>query len=280
MVRGLQSVRVPPDWMLPTNPKMVPYKGRGVVPEPVCANKVRNGLASADQGCSIASQGTRHVHGTPCWNPPTSNNHQPSHSSTCTALNLYSTCRGLWGFVVIWLSWLSGRALAAQARGVWIRLPATAGFFTFLYFCLITSNFQHGARCSEHPAIIIILCDVTELFCMCTQLTLYRPMCINVSYINIQMCVHVWYISRSHRNKIKFDLYKELSRLFIVLMNIGQNPYLVCTELRYKKMLCTAIGWYLLTERTEVRIFGAQLLWSSHWATNEECIYLYQCHCK
>ena len=185
--------------------KWCPYKGRGVVPEPVCANKVRNGPASADQGCSISSQGTRHVHGTPCWNPPTSNNHQPSHSSTCTALNLYSACRGLWGLVVIRLSWLSGRALAAQARGLWVRLPATAGLFTFFYFCLITSNFQHGARCSEHPAIIIILCNVTELFCMCAQLTLYRPICINASFINIQMCVHVWYISHSHRNKI--DLY-------------------------------------------------------------------------
>ena len=29
--------------------KWCPYKGREVVPEPVCANKVRNGLASSDQ---------------------------------------------------------------------------------------------------------------------------------------------------------------------------------------------------------------------------------------
>ena len=52
--------------------KWCPYKGRGVVPEPVCANKVRNGPASANQGFSTASQGSCHVHGTPCWNPPTS----------------------------------------------------------------------------------------------------------------------------------------------------------------------------------------------------------------
>ena len=35
----------------------------------------------------------------------------------------------------------------------WVWLLATAGFFTFLYFCLITSKFiyfQHKARCSEH----------------------------------------------------------------------------------------------------------------------------------
>ena len=41
--------------MLPTSPEMVPYKGRGVVP--VCANKVSNGPASADQGFSTASRG-------------------------------------------------------------------------------------------------------------------------------------------------------------------------------------------------------------------------------
>ena len=35
----------------------------------------------------------------------------------------------------------------------WVWLPATASFFTFLYFCLSTSKFiyfQHEARCSEH----------------------------------------------------------------------------------------------------------------------------------
>ena len=47
-----------------------PYKARGVVPEPVCANKVRNGPASADQGFSTASQGSCHVHGTPGWTHP------------------------------------------------------------------------------------------------------------------------------------------------------------------------------------------------------------------
>ena len=34
--------------------------------EPVCVNKVRSGLASADQGFSAASQGSCHLHGTPC----------------------------------------------------------------------------------------------------------------------------------------------------------------------------------------------------------------------
>ena len=35
----------------------------------------------------------------------------------------------------------------------WVGLPATAGFFTFLYFRLITTKFiyfQREARCSEH----------------------------------------------------------------------------------------------------------------------------------
>ena len=46
--------------------KWRPYKGRRGVPEPFCANKVKNGPVSADQGFSIASQGSCHVHGTPC----------------------------------------------------------------------------------------------------------------------------------------------------------------------------------------------------------------------
>jgi len=44
--------------------KWCPYKVRGVVPEPVCANKARYGPATANQGSSLASQGSCHVHGT------------------------------------------------------------------------------------------------------------------------------------------------------------------------------------------------------------------------
>ena len=45
--------------------KWCPYKARGVIAEPVCANKVRIGPATANQGSSLASQGSCHVHGTP-----------------------------------------------------------------------------------------------------------------------------------------------------------------------------------------------------------------------
>ena len=51
-------------------PKWCPYKARGVVPEPVCANKARNGPATADQGSSLASQDSCHVYGTPGWTHP------------------------------------------------------------------------------------------------------------------------------------------------------------------------------------------------------------------
>ena len=44
--------------------------------------------------------------------------------------HLCSTYRGLWGLVVVQLSQLSGRALAAHARHV---LCSTPGLFTFLY---------------------------------------------------------------------------------------------------------------------------------------------------
>ena len=50
--------------MLPTDPEMVLLQGEGVVPEPLCANKVRNGPASTEQGFSTASQGSYHVYGT------------------------------------------------------------------------------------------------------------------------------------------------------------------------------------------------------------------------
>ena len=50
--------------------KWCPYKVRGVVPEPVYANKARNGQAIVDQGFSLASQGSCHVHSTPGWTHP------------------------------------------------------------------------------------------------------------------------------------------------------------------------------------------------------------------
>ena len=49
-------------------------------------------------------------------------------SSTC-AVHMY--IRGLWGLVVVRLSWLSGRALAAQARGVLDLTPSDCQPFHF-----------------------------------------------------------------------------------------------------------------------------------------------------
>ena len=54
IVRDLRPASTLPD---------CPYKGRGVVSVPICANKVRIGPANANQGCSTASQGSRHVYG-------------------------------------------------------------------------------------------------------------------------------------------------------------------------------------------------------------------------
>ena len=73
-------------------------------------------------------------------------------STTCA-----STYRGLWGLVVVRLSWLSGRALVERvlARGVLGSTPGSCRPFNFPLFCLITSKFiyfQHQARCSEHFA--------------------------------------------------------------------------------------------------------------------------------
>ena len=76
-----------------------------------------------------------------CTHNPLSVLHRWYYSLTC------STDRGLWGLVVIRLSWLSGRVLMAQARGV--RLLATTSLFTFLYFHLITSDFIYSQLCCQ-----------------------------------------------------------------------------------------------------------------------------------
>ena len=45
-----------------------------------------------------------------------------------------STCRGLWELMTIWLSWLSGRVLAAQARDVMGLTPGDCQPFHFSLF--------------------------------------------------------------------------------------------------------------------------------------------------
>ena len=53
MVRALQPVNAHSDCKLPADPEMVPLQGERVVSVPICANKVRNGPASVDQGCVL-----------------------------------------------------------------------------------------------------------------------------------------------------------------------------------------------------------------------------------
>ena len=55
------------------------------------------------------------------------------------------TYRELWGLVVIWLSWLSGRALAAQARGLLGSTPGGCWPFSLSSnYGLITSKFIYS----------------------------------------------------------------------------------------------------------------------------------------
>ena len=59
----------------------------------------------------------------------------------------------LWGLVVVRLSWLSGRALVAPARGVLGPTPGGYWPFSLLYFCFVTTKFvyfQCEARSCEH----------------------------------------------------------------------------------------------------------------------------------
>ena len=68
-----------------------------------------------------------------------------SHAAGCSEVEIFISCstyRGLWGLVVVLLSWLISRALAAQPRGVLgVWFSVTASLFTFLYLHLITSKF-------------------------------------------------------------------------------------------------------------------------------------------
>ena len=74
--------------------------------------------------------------------------------------------RGLWGLVVVRLSWLSDRVLVAQSRGVLGLTPGGCQPFRFpLFFCLITSKFiyfQCETRCSEQ--LTLLFCYSAVLF--------------------------------------------------------------------------------------------------------------------
>ena len=75
--------------------------------------------------------------------------------------------RGLWGLVVIRLLWPSGRALAAQARGVMGLTPGGCRPFHFpLYKGIITLIYFWVCRCSGH---LPLMCLLT---CTCEVLTL------------------------------------------------------------------------------------------------------------
>ena len=52
---------------------------------------------------------------------------------------------------------LSGRALAAKARGVLGSTPVTAGLFTFLYFSLITSKFLYFQCEAWSPGMTLVI---------------------------------------------------------------------------------------------------------------------------
>ena len=70
----------------------------------------------------------------------------------------YHLCSAYRGLVVVWLLWLSGRAQGAQARGVLGSMyPTTAGLFTFLYFCLITSKFIFISSMRQDALKIIVI---------------------------------------------------------------------------------------------------------------------------
>ena len=75
-----------------------------------------------------------------------------------------NTYRRLWGLLVVRLSWLSGRALAAQASG-WVRLLAADCLFIFLYFRLITSkSITWGKMLWEYRLMCVYWCFSIFIF--------------------------------------------------------------------------------------------------------------------
>ena len=90
--------------------------------------------------------------------------------------HLCSTYRGLWGVVFVQLSWLSGRALAAQAMAEvvsWVWLPATASLFTFLYFHLIISIFLYTVI--MQLAVVAAKSSQAKMFCSKSLCYAYAP---------------------------------------------------------------------------------------------------------
>ena len=77
----------------------------------------------------IYSQGAKHTQPHPSVSVPLSRVRKGSEISEKD--HLCSTYRGLWGLVVVQVSWLSGRALVAQARGVVGLTPGSCWPFHF-----------------------------------------------------------------------------------------------------------------------------------------------------
>ena len=92
-----------------------------------------------------------------------------------------NTYKGLWGLVFVWLSWLNGRALAAQARGILGSTPGKCWLFHFPLFspqsCFQFSNMVES--------LLFLLHEWNHdtcrndgrksLVCVWSGLRLYRP---------------------------------------------------------------------------------------------------------
>lgn len=112
---------------------------------------------------------------------------------------LWSAYRGLWGLVIVQLSCLGGRALAAHLVS-WVRFPVTASF-SFSLFCLKTSKFmcfQREARSLNHyqhclkqsyPLLCImyyVAWNVPLQYVLCNQVLLHTLSQDDVSAVEIK----------------------------------------------------------------------------------------------
>ena len=122
MVRALWPVNASPDWKVPTVPE--PLKRQSSLNY---TRLCRNAQASADQGFSTASQGSCHVHGTPCWNPSTFPyptffaSAKPIFKMDCSNWQHATKVKG-WSKQVCACVFAEGRALMYPSLDPWIHL--------------------------------------------------------------------------------------------------------------------------------------------------------------
>ena len=141
--------------------------------------------------------------------------------------------------MVIRLSWLSGRALAAQARGVLGSTPATASLFTFPYFCPIGSKISLFHYCPPK------LCTTVVLLGIIIASNQYTCLQILVSYIwkrwvttyfYFEFVKHFQWAELTNRGTkpiiclTEWTVHKQMLRILVTVLGQCRKSFTVCSN--------------------------------------------------